>query len=274
MRNHSAPRRTRTPNCTHINMDRLYTRTEVCYVCGHPPSIGFLYVCRQDVNCNSFHTLVHTAKEKPVRKSSLRQELESIGLSQSVIGAAERGEYTTAQLVKLKTQKLDLKQAISDSIQGTFINAANAKLAAPRRPSQGSLNTDGASASRSASRSDQSPPPCHFKACHTCRPFYKDRAFMSVESIAEGLVPPITPWEMALLPIKSAQAMRSIGLSQKVATKPYHLFGTHRNSISTSRSSDSFGNDSSDSSEIELEDGVVVTEEAVETLIPDIMTQA
>lgn len=126
------PKRVRTPNCTHVDMDRIHGRDQQCYVCGREPSIGFLYECRQDCSSPSLYDSLAAAEGGDVArpKSPLRSELEDIGLSESVIRTAEQGQYTSAQLKVLKTQKQDLKQIIEDSIQGSQINDVVARLAA------------------------------------------------------------------------------------------------------------------------------------------------
>jgi hypothetical protein len=137
------PKRVRTPNCTHVEMDRVYGRDKQCLNCGRFPSIGFLYECRQDCEAESLCDLLSTENEDPIEpaKSDLRLQLERAGLSESVILTAEKGHYTEAQLEKLKAQKKDLRQIISDSLQGSQINNAVAKLSAiAKAPS----NNDGA----------------------------------------------------------------------------------------------------------------------------------
>lgn len=132
------PKRVRTPNCTHVNMDRIYGRDQQCYVCGRVPSIGFLYECRQDCSSPSLHDSLQgeeTAEDNCRPSPSLRSELEDIGLSESVIRTAEQGNYTATQLNLLKTQKMELKQVIEDTAQGSQINDAVAKLAAFTRKS-------------------------------------------------------------------------------------------------------------------------------------------
>jgi predicted PhzF superfamily epimerase YddE/YHI9 len=129
------PKRSRAPNCTHLVMDRVFGRDQECDVCGHPPGIGFLYECRQDWATPSLRELIQAAKddgeyEIEVAKSDMRLQLESLGLSQSVIRAAEQGHYTPAQIEKLKAQKKDLRDTISDTLQVGHINDAAAKLAA------------------------------------------------------------------------------------------------------------------------------------------------
>lgn len=135
-------KRVRTANCTHVDMDRIYERNQQCNVCGREPSIGFLYECRQDCSSASLHSLLSDAvdEESISPKSLLRSELEVVGLSESVIRAAEQGHYSSAQLAVLKMQKSDLKQTIQDTIQGSQINDAVTRLAAfARTPS----NNDG-----------------------------------------------------------------------------------------------------------------------------------
>lgn len=128
------PKRVRMPNCTHVDMDRIYGQHQQCYVCGREPSIGFLYECRQDRISPSLQDLLAAADNEREgvnqKKSSLRSELEATGLSESIIRTAEQGHYTPAQLKLLKSQKEDLKQTIEVSVQGSQINDAVARLAA------------------------------------------------------------------------------------------------------------------------------------------------
>jgi hypothetical protein len=138
------PRRSRAPNCTHLDMDRVYGRNQHCDVCGRSPPIGFLYECRQDWVTQSLCDLLTKDVEKGVLevvKSDMRLELECLGLSESVILTAEQGHYTISQLEKIKTQKKELRQIISDSLQASQINDAAATLAVL---AQAPSNHDGA----------------------------------------------------------------------------------------------------------------------------------
>ena len=138
----NASRRVRTPNCTHINMDLIYGRELQCHLCGRPPSIGFLYECRQDCDTETLRDLIVQEKDKSEpAKSDLRLELESSGMSESIILTAEGGHYTDAQLTKLKELKLELRQVIADMEQKNDINDAMARLTSvAKSPS----NNDGA----------------------------------------------------------------------------------------------------------------------------------
>jgi CRISPR/Cas system-associated protein Cas10 (large subunit of type III CRISPR-Cas system) len=140
------PKRVRTPNCTHLDMDRVYGRDQSCDVCGRQPSIGFLYECRQDYDVPSLRDLLAEDDDdlSEVAKSDMRVQLQWLGLSESVILTAEQGHYTPAQLEKLKTQKKELQDIISNSLQGSHINNASARLdALAQTPS----NHDSASSS-------------------------------------------------------------------------------------------------------------------------------
>jgi hypothetical protein len=224
------PKRVRTPNCTHVDMDRIYGQHQQCFVCGREPSIGFLYECRQDCSSRSLHGLHSQGEGGHVNhlKSPLRTELEAVGLSESVIQSAEQEHYTSAQLKVLKAQKLDLKQAIEESIQGTQINDAVARLAALGSPSS---NNDGTASSKSKDTVNTSDPqgrdslvdalqssPCNFRACHTCRPYYRDRVFISFEAVASAEFAPISRDEAQHLPTKSANTIRYLKGAQTSST--------------------------------------------------------
>ncbi|KAF2188974.1 hypothetical protein K469DRAFT_724288 [Zopfia rhizophila CBS 207.26] len=228
------PRRVaaRLPNCTHITMDRVYGQQQHCQVCGRQPSIGFLYICRQDLKPtpSSLEDVMKVDVEHGASpKSALREQLGMLGLSKSVIDAAENGLYTPEQLEQLKTQKVELKQVISDVLQGQQINAACARLNPRARPPS---NNDGTFQSRAEieekdhvgenpaapyedtefNHGEQGPPICTLKACHTCRPYYKDRVWTSINAILANELEPLTPEDAALLPTKDLRTMKTIGL--------------------------------------------------------------
>ncbi|KAF2264836.1 hypothetical protein CC78DRAFT_543868 [Lojkania enalia] len=197
----ASKRAPKTPNCTHINMDRIYDDNEICHVCGRFPDIGFLYVCRQqDVPGLPLFDI------DPALKSELRMELELVGLSHSVIETAERGEYTAEQLEKLRSQKLHLKQIISGALEASTVGGPYAKLWA-----HGVANNDGTC--HSHPEKDPRIEKCKFKACHACRPYYKDRAYCNVASVfSSSPPPPLTDLDALALPIKDARILRYIGL--------------------------------------------------------------
>jgi hypothetical protein len=133
MRARKMSKRTRAPNCTHLDMDRVYG-DHVCAFCGRTPSVGFLYECKQDCDVQPLRDLImensYDENEVIAFKSDQRLQLEKLGLSESVILTAEQCNYSAVQLEKLKTQKKDMRQIISDTSQATHINHAVMRLAA------------------------------------------------------------------------------------------------------------------------------------------------
>ncbi|RMZ71174.1 hypothetical protein GMOD_00005688 [Pyrenophora seminiperda CCB06] len=127
-------KRMRAPNCTHVDMDRVFGHDTQCYVCGRSPSIGFLYECKQDCEAETLSHLIsnHVDKIEPFR-SSLRQELEVVGLSESIIITAEAGHYTDRQLGKLKELKTEVNDIISLTEEASQANDFVSKLAAMAR---------------------------------------------------------------------------------------------------------------------------------------------
>jgi hypothetical protein len=57
----------------------------------------------------------------------------------------------------------------------------------------------------------KSPPICRLRACHNCRPYYRDRMYISFQSVFDGDFPPMTRHDAQNLPTKSAQVMKTIG---------------------------------------------------------------
>jgi hypothetical protein len=181
----------RVANCTHVNMDRAYGREQQCFMCGRAPSLGFLYVCRQDnlPLSNNFDERVRESFNRASTKPALRQELEEIGLSESIIFAAEQGEYTDSQLEKLKVLKLELKRAIEDAEQGVRINGMTAKMAAFAK---GPPNNDGALNSTSQKGTVRYPS-CRSLDEKTGRFSIRERigsphSFQALSHLPEGLV--------------------------------------------------------------------------------------
>ncbi|KAH3979326.1 hypothetical protein HBI82_103960 [Parastagonospora nodorum] len=213
------PRRSRAPNCTHLDMDRVYGRNQHCDVCGRSPPIGFLYECRQDWVTQSLRDLLTKDVEKGVLevvKSDMRLELECLGLSESVILTAEQGHYTRSQLEKIKTQKKELRQIISDSLQASQINDAAATLAVL---AQAPSNHDGA---QNSTPEKEATPACAIRACHTCRPYYRDRVHISFQSVLAADFTPMTREDADCLPTKSAKIMATIGNTRR----SLHSFST------------------------------------------------
>jgi hypothetical protein len=144
-------------------------------------------------------------------KGTLREELEKIGLSESAIKNAEQGGYTLEQLEKLKAQKLHLKAviALQEAAEGLSERCSESEA--------GPSNTDGAHQSVLNKKQQVAEDSlqyedlkfCRFHACHTCRPYFKDRIYTSFESV---LSQQFVPFDASDLPVSDARIMRNIGL--------------------------------------------------------------
>ena len=114
LKKRSTGKRVRTPNCTHVSMERVFLGEDGhCEVCGRVPAMGFLYECRQDWDYDPLSPTSHTDSETSGQpKSPLRRDLEMFGLSESVIATADEGKYSAGQLEKLKELKKELNQCV------------------------------------------------------------------------------------------------------------------------------------------------------------------
>lgn len=207
------PRRARVPDCTHRVLDRVYEQDQTCFVCGRPPALAFLYQCTQDCDPETLHDCLLRADPDPIEpaKSNVRLRLEQVEMSESVILAAEGGHYTTTHLDKLINLKQELQQTISDKIQRGQCNDAGSKLTsiAESFTSKFPPNHDGAYNSTPAKNA--LPQRCFFRACHACRPYYRERVFISFEAVLAGDFAPMTRASIDRLPTKPANIMRTIG---------------------------------------------------------------
>jgi len=176
--------------------------------------MGFLYQCIQDQNPETGQDrllLGNSGTVEPV-KSDLRLRLERAEMSEGVIVAAEGGHYTSAQLDQLVGLKQELQQTIVDQLQGSQINEAVEKLsiiahsASTTCPSSQDAASD-SMADNGSSRLAE----CSFRACHSCRPYYRERVFISFQAVLAGDFAPLTWTSSQALPIKSSHILRTIG---------------------------------------------------------------
>ncbi|PVH93075.1 hypothetical protein DM02DRAFT_250166 [Periconia macrospinosa] len=204
------PKRSRAiVNCTHLTMERVFVGfDDLCSLCGKVPTLGFLYECRQDCDFGSPYLgmVLDGPPGDACSKSQLRQELEQIGLSESVITTAEKGDYTRAQLDRLKHLKLKLNEEVTAIAQACKTTYAVNKMG----------DTDGAAVSTFTQESFQ----CQLRACHTCRPYFNMRTYTSFDAVFADELKPITVRETATLPTKSAKTIRGINVDSAPPPPP------------------------------------------------------
>lgn len=215
-------------------MDRIYGPNLVCFVCQRAPHFGWVYECKQDLDVETLHDqIMNSPFAGPApEKSDLRQELEAIGMSESVIQTAEKGDYTPEQLEKLKNQKKQVNQTVEVATREAERKDVIARLASmARAPFDGAFSSlpfkdmvrrfdDGARAMVELKRvltDRQNGAMCGFRACQTCRPYFSDRCFIDLDAVLKGDFPPMTQADLDSLPLRSSLLARTIGMRNGMA---------------------------------------------------------
>jgi hypothetical protein len=266
------PRRVAVPraNCTHITMDVLHDPRMTCDICGRVSVLGWLYQCQQDnsSSAQAREELRSIAHNHAVEKMSPAEQLEAIGMSESIIDQFKKGDvYEPWQIELLKTQKLHLQKAIEKQLEkerepwNTHTTSDSADERSRRNSQDLDLslhpNITMRMSTRQASlslvqkmgklrRRSASMARCDLKCCQACRPYFKDRAFMSFNSAFANETLLLDSTEG--LPIADVAIVRQIGLRRPLSRRP--LFNRGSGSQETSSSgltnSSSEGSDKSD----------------------------
>ena len=238
------------PQCTHMNVVRLFTQDYKCHFCGRVPNIGWIYACEQDnVQPGPAEPLkprrVIFKSKKP---SSL--SMEELGFSKSVIDAANAGHYTQEQIEKMKDQKVHVRSVLADAME------EEQRAKKPRKAPD--ATTDQAGSSSSGNNGEDQPPPakkvnedsetsqdtetdedsddelkrltffnchkpskpkpqgaskvsqaCNLKACHPCRPMFRDRCCVDLEKALDFDPSEMSQWKY--LKVSNARTLRYIG---------------------------------------------------------------
>ncbi|KAI7193955.1 hypothetical protein KC363_g2383 [Hortaea werneckii] len=227
----------RRPQCTHMNMARVYGN-HTCQMCGKIPSMGWLYCCHQDSEQPDTPSHTDIFPIVPDESSFLDVQAriaESLGIGSTVITGIRRGDYSFEQVDTLIEQKRHLlatirrtergsadstpqmhqrprrNSGLADIIASVGTSAApttsmSVTNAAPRASTQISRRTS------TLTRSQEYKQTCNFQVCHACRPFFQDRQYTSFEKVLSGCMPALTEGDIARLPILNPQIVRGLGL--------------------------------------------------------------
>lgn len=210
-------------SCTHSTLTRLYDAFDCnqCSLCHRRPSLGWLYRCTQDFDgflpASDFSEVVD-----PVRTD---YDVQLFTLSHSVSEAANAGHYTDEQLRRLWQQKGEVRKSIQHTRPMTAGSDTTSNSSSCSLPASTTTSTLRSSACDSepdfcSELSARHPlhaiqeshdnisdivepqtmsivrlpftPLCDFKVCHTCRPIYRDRAWLSLNAVVNGAlgIPP------------------------------------------------------------------------------------
>ncbi|KAI7544107.1 hypothetical protein KC331_g7001 [Hortaea werneckii] len=111
----------RRPQCTHMNMARVYGN-HTCQMCGKIPSMGWLYCCHQDSeqpNCPSDTDIFPIVPNESSFLDVQARIAESLGIGATVITGIRRGDYSFEQVDTLIEQKRHLLATIRRTERGS-----------------------------------------------------------------------------------------------------------------------------------------------------------
>ncbi|GAB7357194.1 hypothetical protein MBLNU459_g8180t1 [Dothideomycetes sp. NU459] len=217
LRDTTSPRTGHMVCCTHPVVERLYGPYP-CDWCHKASPLGWVYVCTEDLCNDSKPSPVDSvfANVRAAEKRNVQSSLRTLGFSQSILEQAEAGVYTPEQIEVLKKQKLKVQAVIaaeqSTPPTGSAATPTHVSFADPPRSHDSPSTRENFDSDKTAPPQTSRPKPCHFKACHRCRPFLCDRSWSSFEAVYNGEVRPLTLTDRFNLPVKDASVVRTIGL--------------------------------------------------------------
>jgi hypothetical protein len=242
-------------NCTHITMDVLHCSDVPCDFCGRVSVLGWLYQCQQDISSTSqARQQLHSMTDKlTAEKMSPVEELEAMGMSESIIEQYKKGGYEPWQIELLKAQKLQLQKAIEKQLDkerepwNTHNTPDSVSARSERRnfdhDVSGHPNITMRMSARHATLSlvqkmsklrhrSASMGRCTLKCCQSCRPYFKDRTFMSFDSVFADEIDPLETIEG--LPIANVAIVRQLGLRQPSGVRTVFSGGSSSEATSSS----------------------------------------
>ena len=234
------PNNQRRMACTHLTMKREYGDYR-CMLCRRIPNIGWIYKCTQDeaeMNIGEQDpeggneggvTDLHSswlakANTAGVTKAETRSVTQ---LSPWVEKAILEGHYTHEQELILRKQKQNVNDKIAAAMQN--FTETEAEVSASSQQLQQSPSVDASSnlpfpvinraddpSKTSFVPSNPTPtarlfPFCEHRACHSCRPTFRDRTWQHFDAIFEGPPPPAIDFSIDRRPLSSPLIVATIG---------------------------------------------------------------
>ena len=236
---------TRRAACTHVTMERLYGGFK-CHNCDKVSPFDWVYTCTQDEKIPAIDTVpVDLTMSSPFepRLTGAIEEVLSYNfmdtqvaipqLSPWVENAVREGHYTPEQVKLLRIQK----QTVIDNTRITlqrFEQSQTSEKDSPRKPeaeqppntvSDPSLGTIHEVVQKSTMEKVESLVPlsaepklkmyphCRYRACHHCRPTYRDRAWQCFDEVfSNDSTIDHDALEAEERPLASVSLLRTIGL--------------------------------------------------------------
>nr|OQO26645.1 hypothetical protein B0A51_07919 [Rachicladosporium sp. CCFEE 5018] len=234
-RSPATPQQTRrVGQCTHITMIRQHG-TSACNMCGRPPSVGWLYACRQDWLLARQSTSSHDLElpHLPIESDDLDHLTEiaiAVGMSHSVVAQMRSKSYTVTEAKKIIADKVHMLNVIkaeectsaqhspSGSPTGKIGEAASSIIASLGTTVSSSTSVEAVSAAASTTTA------CTYMVCHTCRLFLHDRVPVTIAAIINGTEPAISSIEMQYLRMVEPAVVSKLG-TRPAPTRRLRQFG-------------------------------------------------
>ena len=157
--------------CTHLTMQRVYGEQR-CPICRRDPDLGYTYLCSQDEN------------EDEIDGGSSSHTKLSPWIEEAIV----KGEYTPEQVTILKAQKEKVNKTIATALenfrlsessgtdkQSTMSSYLPFPVMNAIKPGMGVIVPKQSEARLF--------PYCEVRACQTCRPTFRDRAWQKFDDI-------------------------------------------------------------------------------------------
>ena len=236
---------TRRAACTHLNMERLYGGFK-CHNCDKVSHFDWVYSCTQDdkIPANDaglgnltvpspFEPRSTDGVEEVLPSNDMDVQIATPDLNPWVENAVREGHYTPEQVQLLRAQKQTVIDNTRITLQRFEQSQASEKNSPRKSKASQSLSTVpnmpiGTThnvGQKSDVETTESPVPlsaesklkmyphCKYRACHHCRPTYRDRAWQCFDEIfSDDPTIDLDKLEAEERPLASVSLLRSIGL--------------------------------------------------------------
>ena len=238
---------TRRMACTHLTMRRYYGDLR-CPICRRDPDLGYTYLCTQDES-ECLSSEMDVGSTKPTEADVMLHQPgsdEVVGtetrpytqLSPWIEKAIAKGEYSQEQIAMLRAQK----QKVNDTIAAALDHFKDSDSSECKKPPIKSPSVDAnsylpfpvineveeaptATLLKPKEKADaRILPYCEFRACQTCRPTFRDRAWQKFEDVFTDPKAPRIDFANDNRPLSNPYIITRIGLHEPTARPRLRTF--------------------------------------------------
>ncbi|KEY68995.1 hypothetical protein S7711_03302 [Stachybotrys chartarum IBT 7711] len=220
------------PQCTHLTMTRVYDNQALCVTCNRPGPIGWLYQCTQDTEETLERAAArgeqihidelgyHFVSKLDIRARSPAARQDKLSFFNE-ISQDQMASYRPDQIAQIIQQRENVHTKIKqekDQAQSVALIARIGHLTGLHHRFQ--TSSFGHTVSKE----------CQYQVCPNCRPSAADRAYLSLDAIVKGEVPPTAAvgygfHVMGERPVMNAEIIKHIGYLP-VPLRPRSAYGS------------------------------------------------